>query len=68
MNFKKLYKAELRRLFLHCEEECLYYNKENNTCQSKKCTMGDDGYVTFWDRLFCESNKGETERRINDSV
>lgn len=34
--------------------KCGYYNKENNTCQSKKCCTGTDGYITFWDRLFCE--------------
>ena len=59
MDFKKLYKSELRRLFLHCEEECLYYNKENNTCQSKKCATGGDGTVTLSDRIFCEPWRGE---------
>ena len=34
--------------------ECAYYHKENNTCQSKKCATGTDGYITLWDRLFCE--------------
>lgn len=58
MDFKKLYKSELRRLFLQCEEECLYYNKENNTCQSKKCATGD-GTVTLLDRICCEPWRGE---------
>lgn len=62
MNFKKLYKSELRRLFLSCEEECLYYNKENNTCQSKKCATGGDGTVTLLDRIFCEPYREEGEQ------
>lgn len=59
MDFKKLYKSELWRLFFQCEEECLYYNKENNTCQSKKCATGCDGTVTLLDRICCEPWKGE---------
>ena len=38
-------------------EECIYYHKENNTCQSKKCATGKEGYVTIFDRLFCEPRK-----------
>ena len=39
-------------------KDCDYYHKENNTCQSKKCsTWGGDGTVTIWDRLFCEPYK-----------
>lgn len=34
--------------------ECAYYNRENNTCQSKKCVTGTDERITLWDRLFCE--------------
>ena len=62
MDFKKLYKSELRRLFLHCEE-CLYYIKENGTCQSKKCATGGDGTVTLLDRISCEPWKGESNDR-----
>ena len=41
-------------------KECDYYHKENNTCQSKKCSeRGGDGTVTIWDRLFCEPYKRE---------
>lgn len=40
-------------------EECLYYHKENNTCQSKKVSTGGDGYVTLIDRVLCEPHKGE---------
>ena len=39
-------------------KECDYYRKENNTCQSKKCSpRGGDGTVTIWDRLFCKPYK-----------
>lgn len=39
-------------------KECVYYHKENNTCQSKKAATSGYGYVTFWDRLMCEPNRG----------
>ena len=38
-------------------KECIYYISENNTCQSKKCATAHEGYVTFFDRLFCEPCK-----------
>ena len=38
-------------------KECIYYISENNTCQSKKCATAHEGYVTFFDRLFCEPRK-----------
>lgn len=34
--------------------ECDFYNKKNNTCQSKKCATGTEGYVGLSDRIFCE--------------
>ena len=37
--------------------ECVYYVKENNTCQSKKVATSGYGYVSFFDRLFCEPCK-----------
>ena len=40
---------------------CNYYHSENNTCQSKKCATGLDGYVTLFDKLFC-SPYNEDER------
>lgn len=40
--------------------ECIYYHKENNTCQSKKCATHGPGYVTFFDKLFCKPQKEET--------
>ena len=42
-------------------KECIYYHKENNTCQSKKCTTGEPGYITVFDRLFCEPCKPPKE-------
>lgn len=39
-------------------KECDYYHKTNKTCHSKKCCTGRYGYVTFWDRLWCEPYKG----------
>jgi hypothetical protein len=38
--------------------ECLYYNPENNTCNSKKAVTMGPGYVTWTDRLYCEPYKG----------
>ena len=38
-------------------KECIYYHKENNTCQSKKCATGGLGYITIFDRLLCEPCK-----------
>lgn len=39
-------------------KECDYYCKENNTCQSKKCSFrGSDGTVNLLDKLFCEPYK-----------
>lgn len=40
-------------------KECEYYHKENNTCQSKKCETGQEGYVTWFDRLFCKPYHNE---------
>lgn len=45
---------DLRKPFRDACSECLYYHKENNTCQSKKCSGHGDGYVTFWDRVLCK--------------
>lgn len=38
-------------------ENCAYFHKEYNTCQSKKCSTTHEGYVKFIDRLFCEPYK-----------
>lgn len=43
-------------------EKCVYYHKENDTCQLKKCSTGGDGYVTIFDRLFCEPRKRGVEK------
>ena len=45
-------------------KECLWYVKENNLCQSKKCSVqgGSYPFVTKLDRMFCEPYKGEEER------
>ena len=38
--------------------KCDYYNKNNNTCQSKKCaTCGCHPYVNKFDKMFCEPYK-----------
>ena len=42
-------------------KDCIYYNKENKTCQSKKCATGGSGKVSWVDRLFCfpcKKNRG----------
>ena len=47
-------------------KECDYYHKENNTCQSKKCCTGGDGYITWIDRLFCKPYKYNADRKIEN--
>lgn len=48
-------------------KECDYYHKNNNTCQSKKCSeRGGDGTVTIWDRLFCKPYKYNADRKIEN--
>lgn len=38
---------------------CDYYNKENDTCRSKKCaTSPEFSYVSWQDRKFCKPYKG----------
>ena len=49
-------------------KECDYYHPENNTCQSKKCGTGGDGYVTFMDRLFCKPYKADGEKVENEQT
>lgn len=34
--------------------QCDYYHCENNTCQSKKCCTGLEGYVDWFDKIFCK--------------
>lgn len=36
---------------------CIYYHKENKTCQSKKCITYGNGKVFWIDRLFCSPCK-----------
>lgn len=38
-------------------KDCIYYHKENRTCQSKKCATGGSGKVSWVDRLFCSPCK-----------
>ena len=38
-------------------KDCIYYHKENKTCQSKKCATGGNGKVTWADKLFCSPCK-----------
>ena len=35
-------------------KECIYYHESNNTCQSKKCATGREGYIGLSERLFCK--------------
>lgn len=44
-------------------KDCIYYHKENKTCQSKKCATYGDGKVSWIDRLFCSpcKNLGEAD-------
>lgn len=34
-------------------KDCIFYQKENRTCQAKKCATGGSGEVTLVDRLYC---------------
>lgn len=38
-------------------KDCIYYHKENRTCQSKKCATDGNGKVTWADKLFCSPCK-----------
>jgi hypothetical protein len=38
-------------------KDCIYYHKENKTCQSKKCATGGNGKVSWIDRLLCSPCK-----------
>lgn len=38
-------------------KDCIYYHKENRTCQSKKCATGGSGKVSWIDKLFCSPCK-----------
>lgn len=38
-------------------KDCIYYHKENKTCQSKKCATGGNGKVSWVDRLLCSPCK-----------
>ena len=47
-------------------KDCIYYHKENATCQSKKCATSDSGKVYRVDRLFCSPCKNNGGN--NDAV
>lgn len=62
-------KNDMARRFLKNLErnpclECHFYNRENNTCQSKKCSTGGSGYIGFWDRMFCEPYRGTDKQEV----
>lgn len=40
-------------------KDCIYYCKENKTCQSKKCATYGDGKVSWIDRMFCSPRKND---------
>ena len=40
-------------------KDCIYYHKENRTCQSKKCVTGGNGKVSWIDKLFCSPYRKE---------
>lgn len=44
--------------------QCDFYNRSNNTCQAKKCSLaGGTGYVNIFDRVFCEAYRfGDTKK------
>ena len=51
-------------------KKCLYYQKENNTCQSKKCCTGREGYVGIFDMIFClpYEIKEKNDTRMSDVI
>lgn len=48
-------------------KECVFYHKENNTCQSKKCAGVNDGRITWIDILFCKPCKANDKERSGDT-
>lgn len=44
-------------------KDCIYYCKENKTCQLKKYATYGDGKVSWIDRIFCSPRKDEWRRR-----
>lgn len=48
--------------------DCIYYHKENRTCQSKKCATGGNGKVSWVDRLFCSPCKKNGGLKVIDSI
>ena len=44
-------------------KDCIYFHKENNTCQSKKCQTCGPGYITWIDKLFCSPRTEELPSR-----
>lgn len=61
MNTKKKEKQKRRNRKRNPCKECVYYAKENGTCQSKKCSTGGYGYVGWFDRLFCKPNRSKVK-------
>ena len=49
-------------------KDCIYYYKENRTCQSKKCATGGSGKVSWVDRLFCSPCKKNGGLKVIDSI
>ena len=49
-------------------KDCIYYHKENRTCQSKKCATGGSGKVSWVDRLFCSPCKKNGGLKVIDSI
>ena len=53
-------------MFLNPCNKCIFYHTENNTCQSKKCATGGEGYVTLFDKIFCKPyTKDRYEREFD---
>jgi hypothetical protein len=46
-------------------KECMYYIKENNTCQSKKCASNNP-YITKIDRMLCKAKQEEFLEKLED--
>lgn len=48
-------------------KECVFYHKENNTCQSKKCACVNEGRITWIDILFCKPCKANDKEMAGDT-
>lgn len=52
----------IKRLKRNPCEECIYFVKETNVCQSKKCACNTP-YISKLDKMFCEPRKTNRDKK-----